>query len=113
MNHERPHSQLTDQTPPPHNTVLTLASPHALFTHPISVFHKISIKGTKQYIIYLLKHKLRCVHAWSLVGRLERNSPLGKPSRRWENIKLDFKEVGGVAWAGSIWLRIQADSWRL
>jgi hypothetical protein len=30
-----------------------------------------------------------------LVGRPEGNRPLGRPRRRWENIKMDLKEVGG------------------
>jgi hypothetical protein len=32
-----------------------------------------------------------------LVGKLERNRPLGRPRRRWEgNIKMDFREMGWV-----------------
>jgi hypothetical protein len=31
-----------------------------------------------------------------LVGKSERNMPLGRPRRRWEdNIKMDVQEVGG------------------
>jgi hypothetical protein len=43
----------------------------------------------------------------ALVGKREVRSPLGRPRRKWEdNIKMDLREVGWVAWAGSIWLRI-------
>jgi hypothetical protein len=44
-----------------------------------------------------------------LVGKPEGRRPLGRPSRRWvDNIKIDIREIGwdGVAWTGSIWLRI-------
>jgi len=45
-----------------------------------------------------------------LVGKPEGKSPLGRPRRRWEdNIKMDFYEVGWVAWTGLIWLRIGTD----
>jgi hypothetical protein len=41
------------------------------------------------------------------VGKPERRRPLGRPRRRWEdNIKMDLREVGGVAQTGLIWLRI-------
>jgi hypothetical protein len=42
-----------------------------------------------------------------LVGKPDGRRPLGRPRRRWEdNIKMDLREVGWGAWAGSIWLRI-------
>jgi len=42
-----------------------------------------------------------------LVGQLEGKRPLGRPRRRWENIKIDLQEVAcGGAWTGSSWLRI-------
>jgi len=41
-----------------------------------------------------------------LVGKPEGKRPLGRPRRRWEdNIKMDHREVGWVAWTGLIWLR--------
>jgi len=29
-----------------------------------------------------------------LVGKPERKRPLGRPRRRWDNIKINFQEVG-------------------
>ena len=37
-----------------------------------------------------------------LVGKPEGRRPLGRPKRRWE----DLREAGWGTWAGSIWLRI-------
>jgi hypothetical protein len=43
-----------------------------------------------------------------LVGKLEENITLGRPSRRWEdNIKMDLQDVGCGVWAGFSWLRIE------
>jgi hypothetical protein len=36
-------------------------------------------------------------------------SPLARPRHRWED-KIDFNEVGRVAWAGIIWFRIGTGS---
>jgi hypothetical protein len=33
---------------------------------------------------------------------------LGRPRRRWEDIKMDRKERQAVVWTGLIWLRIGA-----
>jgi hypothetical protein len=42
-----------------------------------------------------------------LVRRREAMRPLERPRGRWEdNIKMDLKEVGWVAWTGLSWLRI-------
>ena len=41
-----------------------------------------------------------------LVGKPELRRPLGRPRRRWENIKWIFKKWYGKAWTGLIWLRI-------
>jgi len=43
-----------------------------------------------------------------LVGRPEGKRPLGRPRHRWDdNIKIGFfRECGGRAWSGFIWLRI-------
>jgi hypothetical protein len=35
-----------------------------------------------------------------LVGNPERKRPLGRPRHRWEDIKIDLQEVGGVWWLG-------------
>jgi len=37
----------------------------------------------------------------TLVGRPEGKRPLGRPSRRWENIKRHLQEVG---WIGMDWI---------
>jgi hypothetical protein len=42
-----------------------------------------------------------------LVGKLQGKRPLGRPRRRWaDNIKMDLREIDGMVWTGSIWLRI-------
>ena len=41
-----------------------------------------------------------------LVGKAEGKRPLGRPRRRWENIKMDLQDVGGVVGTGWSWLRI-------
>jgi hypothetical protein len=33
--------------------------------------------------------------------------PLGRPRRKWENIKMDLQEVGWGPWNGLSWLRIE------
>jgi hypothetical protein len=35
-----------------------------------------------------------------LVGRPEGRQPLGRPRRRWEDIKMDLQDVGWGAWTG-------------
>jgi hypothetical protein len=45
-----------------------------------------------------------------LVEKLEGRRQFGRPRRRQQdNIKMDFREVGWGAWAGSIWLRRGTD----
>jgi hypothetical protein len=44
-----------------------------------------------------------------LVGRPERERPLGRPRRRWEDgIKMDLREIGWgeYVWSGFTWFRI-------
>jgi len=46
-----------------------------------------------------------------LVGRPEGNRPHGRSRRRWENIKINFQEVGwrdGMYWSGSGLGRVNA-----
>jgi hypothetical protein len=41
------------------------------------------------------------------VGKPEGKKPQGRPRRKWvDNIKIDFREIGCLIWAGLIWLRI-------
>jgi len=42
-----------------------------------------------------------------LVKKCEGNRPLGSPRLRWENDGLPGSEMGGGAWTGLIWLRIE------
>jgi hypothetical protein len=47
-----------------------------------------------------------------VVGKPERNRPLGRPRRRWEhNIKMELQEVGGGC---GDWMELahDRDSWR-
>jgi hypothetical protein len=41
-----------------------------------------------------------------LVGKPEGKRSLGRPRRRWEDIKMDLQEVGAVLGTGWSWLRI-------
>jgi hypothetical protein len=47
-----------------------------------------------------------------LVGKPERMRPLGRPRRRWEDIRIDIQEVGcgGMDWIG---LAQDRDKWRV
>jgi hypothetical protein len=45
-----------------------------------------------------------------LVGKPERNRPLGRPRRRWvDNIRMD---LGGVGWGGVEWIGLAQDRYR-
>ena len=44
------------------------------------------------------------------MGKPDGRRPLGRPRRRWEDIKMDFKEVGwGTDW---MYLAQDRDKWR-
>jgi hypothetical protein len=45
------------------------------------------------------------------VGRPEGNGPLERPRRRWDDIKMDLREVG---WDGMDWIDLaqDRDQWR-
>jgi hypothetical protein len=40
-----------------------------------------------------------------LVGKPERKRPLGRPRRRWDDIRMDVRDIG--------WLRIGKSGWLL
>jgi hypothetical protein len=40
------------------------------------------------------------------VGKPEGKRAVGRPRRRWEDIKMDIQEVGCGVWTGLSWLRI-------
>jgi hypothetical protein len=47
-----------------------------------------------------------------VVGKPERNRPLGRPRRRWvDNIKIDRRQIG---WDGRDWIELaqDRDQWR-
>jgi hypothetical protein len=47
-----------------------------------------------------------------LIGKPEKNRPLGRPRRRWmDNIKMDLREIG---WDGMDWIDLvqNRDQWR-
>jgi hypothetical protein len=47
-----------------------------------------------------------------LVGKPEGKRPLGRPRRRWENIKMDLQEVGGGGLGNWMELAQDRDRWR-
>jgi hypothetical protein len=40
-----------------------------------------------------------------LVGKLEGKRPLRRLGYRWDDIKIDLREMGGKVWTGYIWIR--------
>jgi hypothetical protein len=48
-----------------------------------------------------------------LVGRAHGKRTLGRPRRKWENIKFIFKKWGREVWTGLLWLRTRTGSARL
>jgi hypothetical protein len=47
----------------------------------------------------------RGVHRVAM-GKPEGRKPFVRPRLRWDDIKMDLREVRWGAWTGSIWLRI-------
>jgi hypothetical protein len=45
------------------------------------------------------------------VGKPEGKRPLGRPRRRWEDIRIDLREIG---WGGMDWIDLaqDRDQWR-
>jgi hypothetical protein len=41
-----------------------------------------------------------------LVGKPEGKRPLGRPRRRWEDIRMYLRETDWGVWSGSIWFRL-------
>jgi hypothetical protein len=77
-----------------------------LFLHEISC-----LKTNNLFLLLPLKHvgggggRNACI---TLVGKPQGRKPLGRHRRRWEdNIKIDLREVGWLAWTGSILLRVR------
>ena len=48
-----------------------------------------------------------------LAGKPEGKRPLGRASRRWEDIKMVFMKWDEGAWSGLIWLRTPKGKWAL
>jgi len=48
-----------------------------------------------------------------LVGKPEGKRPLGRPRRRWVDIRMDLPEVGLGIWTGLGWPRIETGGVRL
>jgi hypothetical protein len=45
-----------------------------------------------------------------LVGKPEGKRPLGRPRSRWEDIRMDLREIG---WGGMEWIDLEyRDQWR-
>ena len=44
------------------------------------------------------------MHSGFWCGEPEGESPLGKPRRRWKDIKMCLQEVESKAWTGFLWL---------
>jgi hypothetical protein len=46
-----------------------------------------------------------------LVGKREGKRPFGRPRRRWEDIRMDLREIG---WEGVEWIHLaqDRDQWR-
>jgi hypothetical protein len=41
-----------------------------------------------------------------LVGKAKGKSPIGRPKRRWDGIKMDLSEIG---WGGVVWIHLAQD----
>ena len=41
-----------------------------------------------------------------LTGKPTGKRPLGRPRRRWKDIRMDIKEIGTIRGIGLIWLKI-------
>jgi len=48
-----------------------------------------------------------------LVGKPEGKRPLGRPRRRWMDVRTDLQEVGCGMWTGLGWPRIETGGGRL
>jgi hypothetical protein len=55
---------------------------------------------------YLVKYRNNFTFYNILVGKPEGKRPLGKPSRRWEDIRMDLREI---VWKSMIWLHLTQD----
>jgi len=40
-----------------------------------------------------------------LVGKLKGMRPLGRSGCRWDNIRMDLREIGGKVWTECTWIR--------
>jgi hypothetical protein len=41
-----------------------------------------------------------------LVGKPEGKRPLERPTRRWDGLKINLREIGWGMWSGFTWLRM-------
>jgi hypothetical protein len=72
-------------------------------TDPYS--HRIIKSKRMRWVGHVERMEKRDVN--KLVGKPERNIPLGRPRRRWvNNIKMDIIEIG---WGGVEWIRLAQD----
>jgi hypothetical protein len=56
--------------------------------------------GNPQFFLLLL------FHGFFLLGKYERKRPLGRSRRRWEDFRIDLREI---VWEGVDWMHLAQD----